>query len=399
MATINKERLLTTFLDLVKIDSPTGREADVAAYCKRALEESGCVVDPEVLKALPGSNSGNVVATLAAFPQDLSLPNSSPSEPDLLYFSAHMDTVEPCHDVKPRIENGVIYSDGTTILGGDDKAGLAAIIEMIRCLKEGEAAGEPHPQIKVLFTVQEEVGLKGAKALGESEFLDAQGALCYVLDAAGKPGLVVNGAPYYYSYRAEFRGAAAHAGIEPEAGISAIRAAAQAVAALPQGRLDEQSTTNVGTIQGGTADNVVPPDCLVTGELRSHSLDRLLEYQAEIEDILRRQGNGSLVTAGAGTAEAVIEWEANYEGFFAPEDSPQVELARRAAERLGLETRTEISNGGADTNIFSSLGLAAVSLGSGMDKVHSIEERLAIIDLENLASLALGIVKESMGKR
>jgi len=402
MTAINTERLLATFLDLVQIDSPTGKEAEVGAYCRRALEEAGCVIDLDALAELPDSNSGNVVATLAAFSKGvrdetgggLDQTLNRPLSP--LYFSAHLDTVEPGCGVKPRIEDGIIYSDGTTILGSDDKAGLAAIIEMIRCLAEGEAQGQEHPEVRVLFTVQEEVGLKGALALGNEMFSDTQGALCYVLDAAGKPGLVVNGAPYHYSYRAEFKGVAAHAGIAPETGVSAIRAAGRAVEALPQGRLDEESTTNVGLIKGGTADNVVAAECLVTGELRSQSKDRLLAHQAVIENVFKTASVDD--GTGAGAVEVTVEWQSNYEGFFAPEDSPQVELAMRAARSLGFEARTEVSNGGADTNVFSSFGLAAVSMGSGMDNVHSTEERLAIVDLENLASLALSIVKESQRK-
>ncbi|MCL2529812.1 MAG: M20/M25/M40 family metallo-hydrolase [Coriobacteriia bacterium] len=399
MATINPERLLATFLDLVQIDSPTGQEAELAAYCKQVLEEAGCTINLEALTEVPNGNSGNVVATLPAFSgvvqrDGVAVPQQPrPSVP--LYFSAHMDVVEPCRGIKPQIKDGVIYSDGTTVLGGDDKAGLAAIIEMIRCLVEAEAKGEAHPEIGILFTAQEEVGLQGAKALGKEAFRDAQGALCYVLDAAGKPGLVVNGAPFHYSYRAEFKGVAAHAGIAPEKGVSAIKAAAQAVQALPQGRLDEESTTNVGFIKGGTAGNVVAAACLVTGELRSQSKDKLLAHQARIEEILKSSPVEDDTRAGA--VEVTVEWKANYEGFFAPEDSPQVELAMRAARKLGLEARTEISNGGADTNVFSSFGLAAVSLGCGMDYVHSTEERLVIKDLENLARWALAIVRESFG--
>ena len=388
MASINTERLLRTFLELVGIDSPSGQEAGVAAYCILALEEAGCIVGSAVSQVVEGSDSGNVIASLPAF-----LPNNSDDESLPLYFSAHMDTIEPCRGIKPEIREGVIYSDGTTVLGGDDKVGLAAIIEMVRSLAEGEANDEPHPEIRMLFTVREEVGLMGAKALGEQEFKDVQGALCYVLDAAGEPGLIVNGAPYQHSYKARYQGLAAHAGIAPETGISAIRAAAQAVAALPQGRLDESSTTNIGTISGGTVNNVVSAECLVSGELRSHDKERLLLLQAQIEGILRTACLDD--KTGAGAPQITVEWEVNYEGFYAPEDSPQVRLAERAARRLGLETRIEKGNGGADTNILASYGLAAVSLGSGMDRVHSTDELLAIADLENLARLALNIVKES----
>ncbi|MDR2035206.1 MAG: M20/M25/M40 family metallo-hydrolase [Coriobacteriales bacterium] len=387
MPAINAERLLATFLELVQIDSPTGKEAAVAAYCKRALEEAGCKVRIDDSQEVTGSNTGNLIATLAASEG----PFCGPSE--ALFFSAHMDSVNPCLGIKPLITNGVIHTDGTTVLGGDDKVGIAAILELIRCLAEGASAGEPHPEIRVLFTVAEETGLLGAKALNKAEFLNSQGAFCYVLDAAGLPGLVVNGAPYQYSYRAEYRGLASHAGIAPEAGISAIRAAAQAIAALPQGRIGEESTTNVGLISGGTANNVVAGECVVTGELRSHCADQIKILRSEITEILTTAGKDD--GTGAGLAEVCVQWELDYEGFFAPDDSPEVQLALRAAEELSLPALTEKSNGGADTNVLVSYGLAAVSLGSGMERVHSAAECLAVSSLENLARLVLRIVRIS----
>ncbi|MCL2808125.1 MAG: M20/M25/M40 family metallo-hydrolase [Coriobacteriia bacterium] len=389
MVAINKARLLATFLELVQIDSPAGQEAEVAAYCRQALEGAGCEISAESDREVPGSNTGNVIALLPAFPEGSQHKDTKP-----LYFSAHMDSVEPCLGIKPHIDEGVIYSDGTTVLGGDDKVGLAAIIEMIRCLAEMRQSGSPHPEVRVLFTVQEETGLFGAKALDQSQFDEAQGALCYVLDAAGKPGLIVNGAPCQHSYQAVFTGVAAHAGIAPEKGASAIHVAAQAVAALKQGRLDEQSTSNVGTIKGGTANNVVAAECVVTGELRSQSKKQLMVWRDYIEKTINSVAMSK--TNEAGAVKVSIEWEVNYEEFFAPEDSPQVELALRAAQSLGIEARAERGNGGADTNVLASYGLAAVSLGSGMDRVHSTEECLAVADLENLARLALGIVQESL---
>ncbi len=387
MAVVNTERLLNTFLELVQIDSPSGAEAGVAAYCKETLEAAGCVVRFDDSSIITGSDVGNLFATLVAFGGEASL-SSKP-----LYFSAHMDNVNPCTGVKPRVEGGFVYSDGTTVLGGDDKVGIAAIIETVRCLKEGEAQGEPHPEIRVLLSVREEQGLMGAKAMDITEFADAQGALCYVLDAAGKPGLVVNGAPYQHSYQARYTGLAAHAGIAPESGISAIRAAAKAVASLAQGRIDEQTTANVGTITGGTANNVVAEQCLVTGEIRSHDEDRLIAFEADVDKTLKAAAEDD--GTGAGPVGVEVVWEVNYEGFFASEDSPEVTLALRAARKLGLEARTEVGDGGADTNILVSYGLAAISLGCGMERIHSTDERLAIQDLEDLARLTMSIVRES----
>lgn len=388
MVAINCERLLATFLELISIDCPSGAEKAVADYCQQALETAGCRVQIDASAKTTGSNTGNLIASLPAYPAD-SWQDAQP-----LYFSAHMDSVEPCRGIKAQIVDGVLYSDGHTILGGDDKVGIAAIIETIRCLVEAEQAGLAHPEIMVLLSVQEEVGLVGASAMDAELFANRAGALCYVLDAGGKPGLVVNGAPYHYSYKAEFKGLAAHAGIAPNDGISAIRAAARAVAKLPQGQLDDFSTTNIGSIQGGTADNVVAAQCLVTGELRSHSQKKVEQLKAQITEIFQTAAKGD--NCEAGDAEVEVSWEISYEGFYAAEDSPQVELAFRAARSLGLEAKAEKSNGGADTNILAAHGLAAVSLGSGMDRVHSTSERLEIVDMENLARLALAIVYETI---
>lgn len=386
--TINEDRVLCTFLELVQIDSPSKEEAAVAEYCKEALEAAGSEVSFDNSAEITGSNTGNLFATLPSFGMD--------KEEDLLplYYSAHMDTVSPGRGVKPLIKDGVIYSDGTTILGGDDKVGVAAILELVRVLKEGEALGIAHPEIRVLFSVQEECGLAGAKAMDPSQFAQVQGALCYVLDAGGKPGLVVNSAPYQYTYRAQFCGCAAHAGIAPETGISAIRAAAKAIAALPQGRIDEQTTTNIGMIEGGTATNIVAADCSITGEIRSHDKEKLLALKARVNDILKAATNEEL--HGAGPASVDISWEVNYEGFAAPEDALQVQLALSAARALGLEASVAGSGGGADTNVLSHYGFAAVSLGCGMDQVHATNERLLIKDLYNLSKWAVQIALQAV---
>ena len=391
MTSVNTDRLLSTFLELVCIDSPSREEADVAAFCKQALEETGCAVHFDDTCDLTGSNTGNLFATLPAYSQD-EAPAAFGSP---LYFSAHMDTVDPCLGVKPQIKDGCIYSDGTTVLGSDDKAGIAAVIEMMRCMAEAEAVGEAHPEIRAVFSVQEEKGLIGAKAMDRAEFADAQGAYCYVLDAAGSPGIVVNAAPHQHSYTARFVGLAAHAGVNPKGGISAIRAAAKAIAALPQGAIDAETTTNVGTVQGGRANNIVANECLVTGEIRSHDLHKLLALKATIEDVFKEAALSADDGTGAGPAKVVIEWEVNYEGFLAPKDSPEVALALAAAKRLGFEAQVETTNGGADTNVLVAYGLAAVSLGCGMTQIHSTDEYIAVRDLEDLARLAVAIVRES----
>ena len=238
----------------MRIDSPTGHEAACARYCADALLAAGCTIRFDDSASATGSDTGNLIAVLPG------------SAPGVLGLSAHMDCVDPCCGVEPRVVGGVIDSVGETVLGADDKVGLAAAIEAIRCLAE---SGEDHPTVKAIFTVQEEIGLHGAKQLTAA---DAACDLCLVLDADGTPGGIVVGAPTHFTFSAEFTGRAAHAGVQPELGISAIRMAVDAIGRMELGRLDETTTANVGSIHGGGATNVVTASCSLTGECRS--LDR-----------------------------------------------------------------------------------------------------------------------------
>jgi tripeptide aminopeptidase len=409
---MNAERLLDTFLDLVRIDSPSLAEADVAAYCKQALEQAGCVVRFDDTTLVTGSNTGNLIATLPANPADAfvsdaavgAAPASGTSaaiasdtgaassrtssasfhaSPQKLYFSAHMDCVGPCEGIEPVIADGIIRSGGDTILSGDDRVGLAAVIELMRTLAE---EARPHPEIGVLFSVGEEIGLRGAYALDATGF---DGEPCFVLDANGSPGVVIIGAPFRYVFTARFTGKAAHAGIEPEKGVSAIALASKAVLATQLGRLDEYTTANVGTISGGSAFNVVPEVCTVTGEFRAMDEQRVNEVKAQLttafEDAVRDSG-GSVR----------IDWDEEYPGFQIREDDPFVQLVLNEATALGLPAQTVITGGGSDANIFASKGLNPLVLGTGMTDVHSTTESLAVADLESLTRLCIALVYGSV---
>jgi tripeptide aminopeptidase len=370
---MNAKRLLDTFLNLVQIDSPSLAEADVAAYCKRMLEDAGCAVRFDDAALVTGSNSGNLIATLPANPSDGLAPSGK------LYFSAHMDCVNPCQGIEPVIVDGVLRSKGETILSGDDRVGLAAIIELIQTLAE---ENRPHPEIGVLFSVAEEIGLRGAHALDASDF---NGEPCFVLDANGSPGVVIIGAPFHYLFTARFTGKAAHAGIEPEKGVSAIALASKAVLAMQLGRLDEHTTANVGIINGGSTFNVVPETCVMTGEFRVMDERRIDEVKAQL--------NGACEDAVFGTGGSVkVEWDEEYPGFQICEDDPLVQLVLDEATALGLLTQTVITGGGSDANILASKGLNPLVLGTGMTNVHSTTESLAIADLEALTRLCIAIV-------
>jgi tripeptide aminopeptidase len=369
---IDDARLLSTFLDLVRIDSPTGFERECALYCEQALLAAGCDVHFDDSAVSTGSNTGNLIAVLPG------------SAPGILGLSAHMDCVEPCRGVEPLVDAGVIVSAGETILGADDKVGLAAAIEAVRCLAD---SAENHLTIKLVFTVQEEIGLHGAKHLSEA---DAACDLCLVLDAAGAPGGIVVGAPTHYTFAAEFTGRAAHAGVQPERGISAIRMAADAISRMELGRLDESTTANVGSISGGGATNVIAAHCLLTGECRSLNRERVEEVRAAMDSALR-----SAADKHGGSVEIV--WTCEYEGFSAAKDEPSVQLVSAACVDIGLTPVLYTTGGGSDANVLAAMGVDTLALACGMSGVHSAEERLAVADMEALTALVLAVAGRMAG--
>jgi tripeptide aminopeptidase len=365
---IDNTRLLNTFLDLVRIDSPTGFEGACADYCARALRGAGCTVHFDDSANATGSDTGNLIALLPG------------TAPGVLGLSAHMDCVDPCRGVEPVVADGIIISAGETVLGADDKVGLAAAIEAVRCLAESE---EDRPAIKVIFTVQEEIGLHGAKHLSAE---DAGCDLCLVLDAAGTPGGIVVGAPTHYTFSAEFAGKAAHAGVQPELGISAIRMAAEAICSMQLGRLDDHTTANVGSITGGGATNVIAPSCELTGECRS--LDRLrVEQVREAMDAALK----GAAKAHGGSVEVV--WTREYEGFSATKDDKAVRLVSQACSDAAFEPELYTTGGGSDANVLSAMGVDTLALACGMGGVHSAEEYLAIVDMEALTAIVLAVAR------
>ncbi|MDR3053495.1 MAG: M20/M25/M40 family metallo-hydrolase [Coriobacteriales bacterium] len=363
---MDKQRLLDTFLQLVRIDSPSNHEAAVAAYCRKALQAAGCTVTFDDTRELTGSDTGNLLAEL---------PGTAPGK---LYFSAHMDTVVPGEGIEPIVMDGIISARGETILGADDKVGIAAILELVRTLVEGET---PYPTVGILLTVGEELELRGAKAMSGADFAKDP---CFVLDSDGKPGIVTIGAPTHRSFVATFTGKAAHAGVRPEAGTSAIECAAAAIVALQLGRLDEKTTANVGTIHGGLADNIVAETCTITGEFRSLDVERIAQVESQIRQALEAAVAGR-------DAQVACEWATSFHGFLLNEDDVLVQLALRVARTLGLEAQTALTGGGSDANVFNRLGLRAVVLGTGMQAIHSKQEFLAVEDLQNLAELVIAL--------
>jgi tripeptide aminopeptidase len=360
---LSDDRLLATFLDLVRIDSPTGSEAAVASYVAEALGAAGMDVMVDASAPATGSDTGNLVAVL---------PASAPGR--TLVLSAHMDTVEPGRGIEPVMVDGVVRSAGETVLGADDKAGIAAIVESMRRLSE---SARPHAKVRVVVTVGEEQGLLGAKHLSAEA---TEGDIALVLDADGEPGGIVTAAPTHHTFTAMFLGRSAHAGVEPEKGISAIVMASHAIAGMDLGRLDAETTANIGSIGGGRATNVVAETAMVTGECRSLDPDRASAVRDAMDHAMHTAANeaGGSVT---------VTWHKEYDGFRFAEDDPALRFVKDACVDAGLSPRTFATGGGSDGNIFASHGTPTFVLSSGMRDVHSTGEWIAVADLEALARL------------
>ncbi|WP_066637513.1 M20/M25/M40 family metallo-hydrolase [Desulfolucanica intricata] len=367
---VNQKRLLNEFLQLVQIDSLSGQERQIADYLKQKLTTMGLSVYEDQAGQKVGATAGNIIAFL----------NGSKSEAPVIMLSAHMDTVEPGTGIKPVIKDGVIYSEGETVLGSDDKAGIATILEAVQQIQEHNI---PHGGIEIVFTIWEEGGLFGAKNL---DFSRIKAKMGYVLDADGSPGTIITKAPSHDKIQAVVRGRAAHAGIKPEEGINAIQVAAHAITNMQLGRIDEETTCNIGIISGGKATNIIPETVTLVGETRS--LDNL-KRKAQTTAIC----NALNAAAEKFGAQVEIKTELEYSNVDLSEDDQAVVIAITAAKNLGLMPRIEKTGGGSDANIFNQIGIQAVNLGIGMHKVHTKEEFITIEDLINNARYLVEIIK------
>ena len=361
---MSDERLLETFLDLVRIDSPSGKEAVCAAHCARILESLGFAVRFDDSASVTGSDVGNLIAER---PGQL---------PAVFALSAHLDCVDPCCGVIPRIEDGIVISAGETILGADDKSGLAASLETFRRLVE---LGVPLPTLKAIFTVQEERGLVGAKHLDPT---DAACDLCLVLDAEGRPGAIVVAAPTHYTFVAEFEGKASHAGVAHELGVSAIRMATDAISRMQLGRLDDATTANIGSVHGGTATNVIAAHCEVRGECRSLDPERVEAVKAAMHEAL-------VAAARVAGGNVEIAWKREYVGFRFSPDHPLVQLVSAACRDAGIEPSTFNTGGGSDANVLAGMGVPALALACGMQGVHGTSEQIAVADLVAMTEICV----------
>ena len=364
---INKERLLSTFLEYVQIDSESTHEGAMAARIAEDLKAVGCQVYVDNSGGQTGSETGNLYCTL---------PGNSDGE--AILFSAHMDTVVPGVGVKPVIEDGVIRSEGDTVLGGDDKSGVAAIVEALRTIVEQNL---PHPTIEALFTVCEEVGLRGSRHMDYSKVTAKKAA---VLDSSGDTGKIITAAPGQYKLNAAIIGRRAHAGVAPEEGISAIQVLSEAISHMKLLRIDEETTANIGTVLAQYATNIVPERAELIGECRSRQDGKLEAQGQHMMDCLQAACDKFGATLEGGLTKS-------YSAYSYGEDDPFVQEIIAACHKAGLEPSLGASGGGSDANNMNANGLKALVLGTGMAKVHTTQEEITVKNLEDTATLVLAM--------
>jgi tripeptide aminopeptidase len=357
------------FVRLAGIRSPSREEREMADAVTRFLRDLGVEVEEDDSTAATGCACGNLIVRV---------PGRGEGVP--LALCAHLDTVPLERAPTVIVDDGVVRSDGQTILGADDKAAVTALLMLVRDLTRG---ARPAADLEVVFTAGEEIGLQGAKALAPAAL---RAATVFVLDSEGAPGTVITSAPTLKAVNAEFRGIAAHAGIEPENGRSAVLAAARAVSGMQLGRLDHETTANVGIIQGGSAVNVVPDRCLLRAEARGRDEAKLA---SRLEQILE-----ALALAASETGVDVeVDVHEDFRGYRHAPDALPLRIAATAMAEIGLDGHLVGGGGGSDSNVFNARGLPAVTLGVGFEHVHSPREQIRLVHVERMYHLAHALVR------
>lgn len=351
------------FFELVTIDSPSKNEQDIAARCARKLAAFGFDVLEDNAGDIIGGTSGNLIATKQGNPV---------LTPVLL--TAHMDSVPPCLGIIPvQGDDGWVRSQGETVLGADDKAGIAAIFAALNILQNSKSL----PTIQVVLTVAEELGLQGSKNISPEHLVARHGL---AIDSGGSPGTLVVGGPTLAKWQATVTGRRAHAGVSPETGISAIKVAAEAVAKMPHGRVDDKTTVNVGSFLGDGPTNVVADKAQLIGEARSHDEERLAEVLEEVKRAFEQ-------VAKAKGATVDFDASVSYHGYTFDEQHPIRQRVENAIRFAGLKPRPVMRGGGSDANIFTSMGIPTVNLGVGYEDIHSPSERVRMKDIASVANI------------
>ncbi len=365
-----RAELIEEFCNLARVDSEPYEEADLAEVIERSLLELGFEVERDNAGERIGGNSGNLIAKL---------PGNRCSDAKSILLCAHLDRVPPGKGVKPRLDGDRIYSSGDTVLGADDVAGLVAILAGMRMARKAQST---LPPLEVAITVCEEKGLQGSRHLDYSKLQSKMG---FVFDAARPVGVVIAGAPTHIKFDVDIIGRAAHAGINPQDGVSAVRTAGAALTRVPFGWVDENTTANIGMIQGGEAMNIVCERVHLVGEVRSHD-------DAVAERVLGQFKECFAEEAANSGARAEFEASTLYRSYRVDEKSDTVQLLGRALHAIGRSMTLELSNGGTDANQFNAHGIESVGLGIGFEQAHSTRESIAVDELVAAASLACCLI-------
>lgn len=377
---VNQQRMSSEFARLAAINSPPLHESSISRYLSERLQRLGAEVRFDSAASATGGEVGNLVANFA----------DTGKQVEPLLFSLHMDTVEPGGQVSPVLRDGVFYSAGDTILGADDKAGIAELIEALEVVSEQSI---PHGPIEVVITIAEEIGLVGAKHFDYSLVRARHG---YALDTEGV-GFMVLQAPGANHLQIEVEGLASHAGMVPELGVSAIQTASLAISRMRLGRIDFETTANIGVIEGGVARNIVPQKVSIVGEARSHDPVKLQEQTEHMlacfevaADEMAREIKGKLVRP-----EIRLNVRPDFPSMSVDENASVVKLARQAAESLGQGLQVRLGGGGSDANIFNGHGIEMIILATGMKAVHTHDESVAVADMVQVAELLVEIIRQA----
>lgn len=373
---INENRMLNEFIELVSVPCPSKDEKAEAELIMRKLDELGIEYKIDNVNEKTGGNCGNIWAYI----------KGTVSDAPKLLFEAHMDSVAPTTGTKVVRKDGVLYSDGTTTLGGDDKVGVAGMLEAVRALKEDNVA---HGDVQLLFTVSEEIGCLGVVHLDKS-FIKADYGYC--MDIGGAPGEITYAAPKLYDIYVTVKGKAAHAGIAPEEGVNAIMLAAEAMSKLPAyGRIDSETTFNIGMFNAGVGTNIVCPEAKFVIDMRSLNVAKLEELKDSTMKLIKE-------TVEAGHGEVEFEVVEGCPAVELSQDHPCIQLAQKAAEKLGFPVEMKVTGGCSDGNYLCGYGLPCGLLATGMSNVHTTQEYLKEEDLYNTARWTYEIIKEAAAK-
>ncbi|WP_353093646.1 M20/M25/M40 family metallo-hydrolase [Tissierella praeacuta] len=371
---MNKERLLENLVEMLKIHSPSKKEGEYAKYLVNLLEKMGASIYLDEGYLQYGGDSPSIIAK---FPGDV--------EGEGVTLAAHMDVIEPNLNVEPIIESNIIKTNGTTTLGGDDKGGIASIVEVLRTIKEEKIS---HKDIYVVLTPCEEIGMLGAKHFNwekvPKDMMPSKNMI--VVDNAGAAGIIAHSAPSKYDIEFSFQGRKAHAGIEPEKGINSITIACNVLSRMNIGRIDVLTTSNISMINSEFPSNVVPDMCKFSGEVRSHSEERILEVIESYKKIC----DESVETLG-GTY--TLDYKCDYPVLKPKDDLSFAKEFAKVYEEINVPAELKVIGGGSDSNIFAKQGFNSIIIGVGMYKVHTVEEYLEIEDLFKTTEAIIRYIK------